>query len=94
MPASLEHLLVDVADIYRQSPTSSGHGRFLRGLALLFSDVKFRSYAAGGKELVLGAQLKANVSHVGFVLPTVDVAKDDVIEVTVKEGGTPLISEQ
>ena len=86
MPASLDHLLVDRATISRLLETNSGPGRWTKEFVAIATTALFRSFAAGAKEVALGQQLRANVSHVGYVQSGQDVAKDDVIQTTLKEG--------
>lgn len=88
MPASLTHLLVDTATVQRLLETNRGAGRWVRELQPVVEGVPFRSFAAGAAELALGQQLRANVSHVGYCEADLDVAKDDQILVTLKEGQT------
>lgn len=86
MPASLEHLLVDRATISRLAEVNTGPGRWTENLQAIATDVKWRTFAASGRELALAEQLRVEVSHVGYCLPGVDIGKDDEIQITAKEG--------
>lgn len=86
MPPSVTHLLLDTANLLRRTETSAGHGRWLHNEVALYSDIGFRVFPAGAREQSMSEQMRAAVTHTGFVEPDQDVAKDDLLQVTSSSG--------
>jgi hypothetical protein len=88
MPPSttISHLLTDVGNVTRLDEISKGSGRFEKAWATIASSIRWRVWTASAKEMALAQQLRMQCTHIGYTEPDQDVAKDDVIELTIKDG--------
>ena len=73
------HLLNKTATLTRTTHTSDGQGGDVERLSVhpTQASARVRYFAASGKDKELGDRDDELISHIGYVLPTIDLVRDD-----------------
>lgn len=87
MPEStITHLLTDVATVTRLLEINRGSGRWEKNTVPVSTGIAFRVFTASANDIALAQQLRMNMTHTGYCEPDQEVAKDDIIVLTEKDG--------
>jgi hypothetical protein len=83
---TITHLLIDTATISRLLEVNTGHGRWTKNTVPVSVAIPFRVFTASASDLALGQQLRMSLTHTGYCEPSQDIAKDDIVIITSKNG--------